>query len=648
MLPDRASGILIVAALLLTGLVAACNPLTPGIPSPTKGPPSPPPSPSPTVVPSSTPTPVPPTATPVPPKVLTVCQGEEPNTLFIYGGPSRAARNVLDAVYDGPIDRPGYHFQPVILEKLPLPDAGDVALRTIEVREGDRVLGANGEVIELLPGVTLVGAGGQEIVFEGGVISVTQMMVTFTLRPDISWADGQPLTAADSVYSYELARELEDPALQRRVDHTASYEALDERTVVWTGVPGYQDTNYLLNLYHPLPQHVLGGTTLDQLLQTDVVQRKPVGWGPFVVEEWAAGDHITLVRNAHYFRASEGLPHLDRVIFRFVGSSSRQAAEQLLTGECDVVTQDLLAENPSSLVSEAVETGRVRLIASASGEWEHLDFGVQPVSWSGRVPFFAEATVRQAVAHCVDRERVAREAFPSGDAAVAHSYVVPEHPLYAGDQLHRWPYDPRTGRSMLEEAGWQDTDGDGIREARDVAGIRSGTPLSVTLLTTEGDPARRKAAEILKENLAACGIGLATTYLPPEAFYADGPDGPVFGRQFDLALFSWLNGLDAPCGLYLSSEIPREDNWWSTSNNPGYASEAYDEACQAALSALYGTESFLRNHREAQRIFSQDLPVLPLTYVPKLVAVRSEVQGVALDPGQLTPFWSIESFDLTL
>jgi peptide/nickel transport system substrate-binding protein len=473
---------------------------------------------------------------------------------------------------------------------------------------------------------------------------MTQMIVTFTLHADITWADGQPLTAADSVYSYELARQLDDPALQRRVDHTASYEALDGQTVVWIGVPGYRDTTYLLNLYHPLPRHVLGSTTVDQLLQTDIAQRKPLGWGPFVIEEWVAGDHIALVRNAHYFRASQGLPHLDRVVFRFLGSSG-QVSEALLGAECDIVTQDLLAEMNDSLW-EATEAGRLALITSSSREWEHLDFGVQPVPWSGRVAFFAETAVRQAVAHCIDRQRVAEAAFPSGGAAVAHTYIVPEHPLHAGDQLHRWPYDPETGRSMLQQAGWQDTDGDGIREARGVAGIASGAPFSVTLFTTKDDPARTRVAEVLSEDLAACGIGLATTYLAPEAFYADGPDGPVFGRQFDLALFSWLNGLDAPCSLYLSTEIPAEDNWWATSNNPGYASDAYDEACRAAMEALYGTEEYVHFHREAQRILSYDLPVLPLYFVPKRIAVSPRVEGVFLDPSQITPFWNIESVDV--
>jgi ABC-type oligopeptide transport system substrate-binding subunit len=96
----------------------------------------------------------------------------------------------------------------------------------------------------------------------------------------------------------------------------------------------------------------------------------------------------------------------------------------------------------------------------------------------------------------------------------------------------------------------------------------------------------------------------------------------------------------------LSTQIPTEDNWWATSNNPGYASEAYDEACQSALDALYGTEAYRRFHQEAQRIFSRDLPVLPLYFVPRLVAAGPGVTGIVLDPSQQTLFWAIESMDV--
>jgi peptide/nickel transport system substrate-binding protein len=139
---------------------------------------------------------------------------------------------------------------------------------------------------------------------------------------------------------------------------------------------------------------------------------------------------------------------------------------------------------------------------------------------------------------------------------------------------------------------------------------------------------------------------LTVEYLRPDVFYADGPDGPVFGRQFDLALFSWLNGLGAPCELYLSEQIPQEENWWATSNNPGYASEIYDKYCRSAVEAPYGTVDHLSFHLQAQSIFSSDLPVLPLYFVPKSVGARQEVSGLILDSSQQTAFWNIESFDL--
>ncbi|MFW6136145.1 MAG: peptide ABC transporter substrate-binding protein [Chloroflexota bacterium] len=631
----------VLAMLLLVTILAACQ--MPTRPAPTDVPD--PSSPTPQAPPTEEATPLPtPTATPVPPKELTICQGEEPDTLFIYGALSQAARNVLDAVYDGPIDVRSYRPEAVILERLPTLENGDAVLRTVEVTQGDAVLDAGGEVVSLVPGVALRNSVGEKVTFQSGVLTTTQMVVTFTLRADVTWSDGQPLTVADSRYAYQVVEGLDDPALRRRVERTASYETVDERTVVWTGVPGYRDTYFVLNFYHPLPRHVLADLEVEELPQSDLVRRRPLGWGPFVVEEWVEGESITLLPNPHYFRAPEGLPYLDRVTFRFIGDA-QQATDDLVAGRCDVLTRDLIGDEPPSSILEAVEDDEARLISSAGSEWEHLDFAVQPVPWSDQVPFFADVRVRQAVAYCTDRERIAREAFPRGEAVLAHSYVPPQHPVYAADELRFWQYDPAAGRSLLGQAGWQDTDGDGILEAQAVSGVVAGTPFSVTLLTTAGDPAREGTAEILQENLASCGIRLGTRALPVETFYADGPDGPLFGRQFDLALFSWLNGLDAPCELYLSTNIPREENWWATSNNPGYSSQSYDQACRSALEAVYGTDGYVRHHREAQVIFSQDLPVLPLYFVPRLLALHPEVRGSTLDPSQLTPFWNIEELD---
>jgi peptide/nickel transport system substrate-binding protein len=623
--------------------------------APTIGVPTPNPAPSavsPTVHPTGQPT-------EVPPKELAICQAEEPNTLFIYGGPSRGARNVLEAIYDGPIDTPTYRFQPTILEKLPSPSDGDVAVQSVEVTEGDRVIDIKNEwAVTLQPGISVVDSSGKEVTFEGQAITMAQLVVTFTLRADVTWEDGYPLTADDSVYSFELADALGSlpPHAKLLLDRTLSYKAVDARTVVWASVPGYRDTFYLYgspsqnvyvqNFYHPLPRHSLGALGSDQMLDSEIVRHRPVGWGPFALQEWVVGDHITLVRNGRYFRASEGLAYLDRVTFRFV-SSLRQALDLFAAGECDVIAQDVIEGEDAAPLLEASESGVLQLVSSSSSEWEHLDFGIQPASWVSRPDYFGDVRVRQAIAQCVDRERIAREASPYDGAVVAHSYVPAEHPLYAGEGIQRWEYNPYAGRALLDEVGWQDEDRDGVREAHGVEGVAWGTPFSITLVTTSDDPARQRTAQILSENLADCGIGLRVQfYSSTEGLVFEGHDSPVLGRQFDLALYSWNSGLYAPCELYLSSQIPAPENQWTRLNSPGYVSADYDAACQEALDALRGTSSHTYYHREAQRVFSQDLPALPLYFVPRLVAVRPGVTGVTPDPSEYLT-WNIETFDVS-
>jgi len=639
--------VILALCLMATSLIlAACVEQTPSTVTFTL----PPETPSPTQEPpTATPSP-----TPAPPRALTICQAEEPNSLFLYGNPSPAARMVMEAIYDGPIDAASYEFVPVLLDKLPSLEDGDALWRTVDVREGESVVDVHGQVMDLTPGVAVENAAGEEVVFEGGVVTMTQLMVTFMLRDDATWSDGQPVIAADSVYSYELAGQMDvlPPTLELLVERTSAYEPLGEGAVVWTSLPGYEDTFYLYdfalqnyyftNFFHPLPSHVWRGAALDYVLNAESAHRQPVGWGPFVVEEWQVGEYLTLVRNANYFRADEGLPRLDRVTFRFV-DGTRETLAMIRDGRCDVVPPRLV-ELDHAAFEEAAHRDEIELSAASGAEWEHLDFGVASVPWYGRPDFFADVRVRQAVAQCIDRERIAEEAYPSGRARVAQSYVSAEHPLYAGPELRSWSFDPTAGQELLAEAGWVDGDGDGWLEAQDVTGVSSGTPFSVTLITTSDDAVRERVATRLVEDLATCGIGVSVETYPEEEFFADGPDGPVLGRRFDLALFSWRNDLDPQCGLYLSSQVTDQENWWSASNVTGYESEQYDAACRSALEALPGTEAYVRHHREAQRVFSQDLPSLPLYHVPQRAATRPGVEGVVPDP--IEPLtWNIEQLD---
>ncbi len=607
--------------------------------------------PGPTMVVTATPEPTEPPG----PTTLTVCQVGEPESLYLYGG-SYAARNVLQAIYDGPIDYHSFDSQPVILEKLPTVADGDAYFQTVTVQAGDRVVDIAGEPVTLeqgtrvFPDHTCRDAANPECVvtFDGSTpIEMERMVASWTLKEGITWSDREPVTADDSVYSYELACHPDTPSSKYICDRTFSYAAAGKRTVVWTGLPGYVDDLYMLNFFSPLPRHLwekqLRATPADLLSRVESA-RQPIGWGPFRITEWVQGDHIALERNPFYFRADEGLPRVDRLVFRFAPNPEGVVA-MLMAGECDLALPGDGAELLLPFLKEAEGRGLLHLVTSVSNQGEHLEFGINPVATYKRPDFFEDVRVRQAIAHCIDRQAIVDEV-TLGLGRVADSYIPPEHPLYAGDRLTRWPYDPPMGRALLAEAGWADEDGNGVLEAHNVAGIRAGTPFSVTLLTIQGDPQQETIARIIRANLADCGIQVTVDSRPVRDFFADGPWGPIYGRRFDLVFFTWEIEMTPPCYLYTTEEIPDQANYWGGSNASGFSNAEYDAVCRAARAALPGTFEYRENHAEAQRIFTEQLPSLPLFWRARIAVARPEVIGFIPGAFEESELWNIEEIGL--
>ena len=165
-------------------------------------------TPSPTTIVPPAPTP---TDAPLPPRTLTICLGEEPNTLYPLGGPNAAARSVLDAVYDGPMDVVGYSYEPVILERVPSLATGDALLEETPVQVGDLIVDADGN-LTFLDSTTRVRPAGCRsddcaIDYDGvSPLNMDQLIVNFGLLDGLVWSDGEPLTADDSIFAYNLTR----------------------------------------------------------------------------------------------------------------------------------------------------------------------------------------------------------------------------------------------------------------------------------------------------------------------------------------------------------------------------------------------------------------------------------------------------------
>jgi len=595
-----------------------------------------------------------PTATPEPPDTLVMCVQEEPQTLYAYGGSSRSMWSVLEAIYDGPIDTRGYQLEPVILEKLPSLADGDAAIITKTVQDGDAVVDVNGNLVALKAGVTVLPAGCSQpdcaVTWDGAAeLVMEQLSVRFKLLPGLKWSDGQPLTAADSVFSYSLAADPATPVSKNLTDRTFSYTAVDEQTVEWVGMPGYYEQNYGLYFFLPLPEHVLGSFAAKDLINEPAAARSPLGWGPYAIQEWIAGDHITLRKNEHYFRASEGLPKFETLVYRFVSDTADGNMNALLAGECDVVDQNaqFLEMVPGLLEREKVN--RLKIYVAQGPEWEHLDFGIRPASYDDgydpaagdRPDLFGDARTRQAFAYCIDRAAINNNLL-YGRSIVQNAYVPPAHPQYTPD-LPGYAYNPTEGTRLLDEVGWKDTDNnaDTPRVASGVVGVPDGTLLSVTYLTTEAS-LRQQASQAAAASLRGCGIGVQVQTANPGELFGPGPDGLVFGRKFDLVQFSWDTGSRPNCQLYASSQTPDVENQWIGANVTGYASTEFDAACASAKWARSDDPTI---SRAAQEIFARDLPVIPLYAHLKIAIARPDLCGFALDSTARSIFWNVESFE---
>ncbi len=587
------------------------------------------------------------------PKTLVICMAQEPDSLYLYGSNMAAALHVQAALYDATmqpfaLDDRSFGYQATITEKLPSLEDGDAAIDVVAVRAGDRVLDAGGEPVELAEGVRIRPAGCRSsdcaVEYTGGVIEMDQMVATFTLVDGLTWADGEPVKASDSVYSFILASDPLTPKLSRYAeDRTASYEAPDDKTIVWKGLPGLLDSTYFVNIWVPLPEHAWGDMTAAKVAKAVEASRMPMGYGPFTVESWEAGRSITLVENKHYFRADEGLPKVDEIVFRIIGEDPNAAVAALLAGECDVLTQDTHVDELVALLLEAEEIGELKTHITTGAVGEHVDFGINPVESYGRPDFFEDKRVRQAIAMCLDRQTVADELL-YGRTALLSSYVPDNHPLYSPD-VKKWPYDPAAAQALLEEVGWKDENGDGVREAHGVGGINDGTRLTFKWSTTT---ARLQVdmMRIFQTNLRECGIDVTLDSMPADVWFADGPVGPLFGRHFDMGEYSWMTRVEPPCDLYLSAEIPSDETDWWGNNAPGYINPEFDQVCNNALQSLPGTDEYRANHLRAQEIFAEDLPTVPLFLRLIIAASRPEVVGFEMDSTAYTEMWNIENFDL--
>ncbi len=588
-----------------------------------------------------------PTSIPTPSqeKVLSVCLGYEPTSLFIYGDLSRSANIIRQAIYDGPVDQVDFQLSSPLLAELPSQENGLVTVAPVEVFPGDQIVDAKGNLTILTSGVEYRSSGCLYPecwqVYQGqDPVIMDQVEIKFILESSLRWSDGAPLTALDSVFSYQVAQELYGSAGPRKLRFTAKYEKIDDQTTLWSGTPGYLGIyEYTEYFFTPLPEHSLGKLSGSQILSTENITQQLLGWGPYRITEWVRGDHITLHKNELYALSGGGLPAYDALVYRFV-NDGEEALAAFSSGECEIVLNepDLFRYLPE--LKTMKEEGDVELSYYDGSAWEQISFGVN--SLDNKHNLVSDPITRAAIAQCINREEISAS---RGDAgSIINSFYHREDPR-SNLNIAVITYQPQEAGENLKEIGWIDHDHD-LKTPRIAAGVENvtdGTPFQLSLLVTGVDEVP-PTATMIKDQLNACGIEVLIESLLAAELLAPGPDGPIFGRHFDLALFAWSGGNYHLCKIFQTDEIaglyPSFPKGWGGANAPGYSVSSYDGACDILTTSLPDSPEALDALAAVQTIFREDLPVLPLFFRQEMILSNSILAG--FQSGNYSPFWNIE------
>jgi peptide/nickel transport system substrate-binding protein len=566
-----------------------------------------------------------------------------------------AARSVLEAVYDGPIDTFTNGYQPVILERIPSMQNQDAELNPVTVKRGDMVVDAAGNLVSLDFGVSVLPAGCYDdscaVKFSSGVeLQMDQVVATFRLLPGLKWSDGAPLTAKDSLYAFQLASDPATPGSKYLIDRTQSYEMLDDLTVQWWGVPGFIDPTYANNFWPPLPEHLWGKLKPEELARADPATRPLLGWGAYTFTDWSPGEYIRFDKNPNYFRAEDGLPFFETLVFRFV-KDAPTGISALIAGQCDILDSSVRLDGHIDLLTELQRSNQIQLITSTTPVMERLDFGIRPATFDDGIPsndrpdFFGDVRTRQGIAYCLDRSRVVNTVL-GGMSQVPDTFVSPAHTLFFPDTA-KYPFDIAKGVDLLKSAGWTDPDSDPSTPmvAGNVKGVPAGTPLVLRYWTTSALQ-RQQVSAILAESLGQCGVGIQLEYFTQDSFYAPGPKGPLFGRQFDLAEYAVAAvGGEPTCSWLMENQIPRSANRWLGLNVSGYINPDFDLLCRKTLRTLSDMPEHASAYTQAQTIFANDLPFIPLYMRIKVAAARRDLCNLRLDPFTINDLWNLEDLD---
>jgi len=481
-------------------------------------------------------------------------------------------------------------------------------------------------------------------------VSEDHLTYTFTLRKNVKFSDGKPLTAKDVVFSYKVVKNpliTDGAALRNYYESVANVEAKDDHTVVITMTKPYFLAEYFLGGLWIMPKHVLDPKNLTDgysfaetgdmaKSQANVALKDFAAWyntpevkrdvrlnigsGPYMFDEWKTGESISLKRSSSWWNAGSDKwnPAYPEKLFYKVINDRSAAVVALKNGEIDFMEYVPAAKFVEEL--DTVATPFIRKATYKTQIYSYLGFNMNH-------PILSDKAIRKAMAHCIDRDALIKQVMRSLATAV-NSPIYDDRPEYDAT-IKGVPYNLSEAKKILAAAGWKDSNGDGVLDK-----VLNGkpTPLALSILVNAGNETREAIAVSFSDELRKVGIKLEVRKLEWSVFLEN-----MRSRKFEISIGAWVNDPipSDPYQIWHSSQIGNKGSNYVGFNNP-----RADQLLEMNR-VEFDEQKRIAYMREFQQIVAEEqpyvflwTPLYPAAYNTRLQNVRFSYVRPGYNPTQ--------------
>lgn len=400
-------------------------------------------------------------------------------------------------------------------------------------------------------------------------------VVTFHLRKDVRWHDGEPFTSADVRFTLDkLLDEKTNTVRRSNFEMVKRMETPDPYTVIVVYKKPFSPCLETWGM-GILPKHLLENEDIN----TAAFNRHPVGTGRFKFFEWKTDEQITVVANDDYFR---GRPELDRISWRIIPETALRMLEFQMEG----VDFDGVEPHEYDRMSK---DARFKV-------YERLSNGYTYIGWNQKSDLFKDKRVRTALTYAVNRDEIVK--YVLYGRGVTATGPFPPQMWYSNPDVKPLPFDPDKARALLAEAGWRDSNGDGVLD-------KDGKPFRFDLITNNGNQQRMDVCVVVQRQLERLGIKASILSYEWSVFIRD----KINPRDYEACVLGWSLGYDPDVyEIWHSSQIPKGFNFTA------YANPEVDRLIEAGRTE-YDREKRKKIYFKIHDLIAEDQPYTFL-YVP--------------------------------